>query len=120
MKNEEQTQGERENEYPHGWLKNNNTPCDLRSLPRCQATAKSTGERCKNPAMKGKRVCRIHGGKSPGAPKGNKNALKHGFYTAEWIARRRATREILRQSRAILEQLEINMANEREKNEEVI
>jgi hypothetical protein len=33
--------------------------------------------------------CRMHGGKSLGAPKGNSNALKHGLYTAEAIARRR-------------------------------
>jgi uncharacterized protein YjcR len=32
---------------------------------------------------------KMHGGKSPGAPKGNKNALKHGWYTAEAIAMRR-------------------------------
>ena len=30
--------------------------------------------------------CKLHGGLSPGAPKGNKNALKHGYYTAEAIA----------------------------------
>jgi len=33
--------------------------------------------------MKGKWVCYIHGGKSPGAPKGNSNAYKHGAYTKE-------------------------------------
>jgi hypothetical protein len=33
--------------------------------------------------------CRMRGGKSLGAPKGNSNALKHGRYTAEAIARRR-------------------------------
>jgi hypothetical protein len=31
----------------------------------------------------------MHGGMSPGAPKGNKNAFKHGRYTAEAIERRR-------------------------------
>ena len=31
----------------------------------------------------------MHGGKSPGAPIGNSNALKHGLYSAEAIARRR-------------------------------
>jgi hypothetical protein len=31
----------------------------------------------------------MHGGPSPGAPKGNKNALKHGLYAAEAIALRR-------------------------------
>jgi hypothetical protein len=40
------------------------------------------------PAMPNGR-CRMHGGLSPGAPKGNKNALKHDLYTAEAIARRR-------------------------------
>jgi hypothetical protein len=29
----------------------------------------------------------MHGGPSRGAPKGNKNAFKHGLYTAEAIAR---------------------------------
>ena len=31
----------------------------------------------------------MHGGPSPGAPKGNKNAFKDGRYTAEALARRR-------------------------------
>jgi uncharacterized protein YjcR len=26
--------------------------------------------------------CRMHGGTSPGAPKGNRNAWKHGKYSA--------------------------------------
>ena len=34
--------------------------------------------------------CRLHGGLSPGAPKGNKNALKHGRYTGEAIMRRKS------------------------------
>jgi hypothetical protein len=40
--------------------------------------------------------CRMHGGKSPGAPKGNRNALKHGLYTAEAIANRRKVGALLR------------------------
>jgi len=32
---------------------------------RCTATAKSTGERCQNPAVKGWDVCRMHGAGSP-------------------------------------------------------
>ena len=39
--------------------------------------------------------CRLHGGKSTGPPKGNKNALKHGRYTARAIARRRELRALL-------------------------
>ena len=33
---------------------------------------------CRAPAVKGRNVCHIHGGRSPGAPKGNAGALKHG------------------------------------------
>ena len=40
--------------------------------------------------------CRMHGGKSPGAPKGNKNAFKDGRYTAEAVANRREIAELLR------------------------
>ena len=40
--------------------------------------------------------CRLHGGMSPGAPKGNQNAFKHGRYTAEAIASRREIARLLR------------------------
>jgi hypothetical protein len=40
--------------------------------------------------------CRMHGGSSTGAPKANKNALKHGRYTAEAIANRREIAALLR------------------------
>ena len=39
--------------------------------------------------------CRLHGGKSTGPPKGNQNALKHGRYTAEAIARRRELQALI-------------------------
>jgi uncharacterized protein YjcR len=41
----------------------------------------------------------MHGGKSTGAPKGNRNAWKHGHYSAEAIETRRQMRELVRQSR---------------------
>jgi hypothetical protein len=44
----------------------------------------------------------MHGGMSPGAPAGNKNALKHGRYTADAVARRRAIGELLRMSRRVI------------------
>jgi hypothetical protein len=46
----------------------------------------------------------MHGGKSPGAPKGNRNALKHGLYTAEAIANRRKVGALLRAVRQLLRQ----------------
>ena len=33
----------------------------MRPHPRCTATSKRTGERCKGPTVKGWRVCRFHG-----------------------------------------------------------
>jgi uncharacterized protein YjcR len=43
--------------------------------------------------------CRMHGGTSPGAPKGNKNAFQHGRYTAESIAFRREIAMLAREAR---------------------
>ena len=62
--------------------------------PRCGARSRS-GSPCQSPAMPNGR-CRMHGGKSPGAPRGNKNAYKHGRYTAEAIANRREIAALLR------------------------
>lgn len=49
-------------------------------MGQCTATSKRTGERCKRFCEPGKKVCKWHGGASNGAPKGSKNALKHGAY----------------------------------------
>ncbi len=94
-----------------GWLKNGNPPCDLRSMPKCQAKAKSTGKRCGNLAVKGKRVCWIHGGKStgprtPGGLARSKKAnLKHGFYSEEMVAERQYVRSLLRESQELVEKI---------------
>jgi hypothetical protein len=62
---------------------------DFRDMPKCQAKAKSTGQRCKNVAIKGKRVCYLHGGKSTGAKteEGKKRSkyarLRNGNYSAK-------------------------------------
>src|ERR1700730_404240 len=60
---------------------------DMHQAPRCLARTRR-GTPCQSPAMKNGR-CRMHGETSPGAPKGNKNAYKHGHYTADATARRR-------------------------------
>jgi hypothetical protein len=58
---------------------------------------------CPTPAMPNGR-CRIHGGLSPGAPKGNQHARKHGFYGAEEIGRRRKIAALVRSMRALAHQ----------------
>ena len=37
----------------------------MKDSRRCTAKAHSTGERCKNAAIKGSNVCRVHGGSAP-------------------------------------------------------
>ena len=70
----------------------------LSDAKQCRGISKRTGERCRQPAMKGMDVCRFHceetcgdgdagenmAESSPntvGAPKANTNALKHGAYS---------------------------------------
>lgn len=99
MKNKEQSQGLR-----LGWLKNGNPPFNLKSLPRCNAKAKSTGVQCRQAAMKNGK-CYLHGGKNPGAPKGNQNAYKHGYFGAEAIAERRLIRQLISDSKEFIERI---------------
>ncbi|WP_105245431.1 HGGxSTG domain-containing protein [Psychrobacter sp. Marseille-P5312] len=46
----------------------------------CGAKTRS-GKSCQNKPIAGKKRCRLHGGLSPGAPKGNKNRQTHGIYS---------------------------------------
>ncbi len=48
----------------------------------------------------------MHGGaKGSGAPKGNRNALKHGLHTAEARAMRALVRQLTKRTREILDDL---------------
>ncbi|WP_414894364.1 HGGxSTG domain-containing protein [Sphingomonas sp. Root1294] len=55
-------------------------PDILAAAPRCGARTRS-GQPCRSPAVNGRRRCRMHGGKGSGAPRGNANAVKHGWYS---------------------------------------
>jgi glucans biosynthesis protein len=44
-------------------------------------------------------------GAGGGAPKGNRNALKHGLYTAEAVDQRRAVAALTRQARELVEMI---------------
>lgn len=90
-------------ENRRGWLKNGNSPGNFTKAPRCGAKTRR-GTSCQCPAMANGR-CRLHGGKSTGAPKGNKNALKSGEYTAEAKAFRRYMNELLRESKELVERI---------------
>ena len=66
---------------------------------RCGARTRS-GLQCQSPAMANGR-CRMHGGGSPGAPTGNKNALKHGRYTGNAIEGRRHFSALIRMMKSL-------------------
>jgi hypothetical protein len=75
------------------------------SSARCGAKTRA-GVPCRSPSVYGKRRCRMHGGAAgSGAPRGNKNALKHGRYTREAIAERKHVSELVRQARQLILQI---------------
>ena len=48
----------------------------------------------------------MHGGApGSGAPRGNKNAFKHGIFTREAIAERRQLGRLVRRSRELIEKI---------------
>jgi len=77
----------------------------MRQSPRCGARTRR-GTPCQAPAVSGKKRCRMHGGaKGSGAPKGNRNALKHGLHTAEAREMKRRIRALIRRSNEIIEKM---------------
>jgi len=55
------------------------------AAPRCGVKSKRTGLPCRSPAVKGHRVCRMHGARG-GAPTGKRNGnYRHGTRTKEAI-----------------------------------
>jgi hypothetical protein len=74
--------------------------------PRCGAKTRQ-GTPCRAPAVKGKKRCRMHGGaQGSGAPRGNQNALKHGAFTKEALERRGAMRDLIREARKFLREID--------------
>lgn len=49
---------------------------------------------------------RLRGAEGSGAPKGNRNALKHGRYTKRAIEERRGLRRLIREAEKFLEEFE--------------
>jgi hypothetical protein len=47
----------------------------------------------------------MHGGTSPGAPRGNQHALKSGAYTRQALAQKHEARAILKVLKELIEQI---------------
>ena len=70
--------------------------------PHCGAHCRTTGQPCKTPSMPNGR-CRMHGEKSPGAPRGERNGgYRHGQRTIEAREHRRAVRAEIRALRELM------------------
>jgi hypothetical protein len=69
---------------------------NLKQAPRCGALTRS-GAACQRPAIRGRHRCRLHGGLSPGAPRGTKNGnFRTGNWTVEVIRERKWLRSLVK------------------------
>jgi hypothetical protein len=91
-------------------LRNGNSQGNPNNAPRCGAKTRR-GTRCVAPAMPNGR-CRMHGGKSTGPRtteglnRSRKANRKHGLYSAEAITMRKHIRQLIRESRSTLREIE--------------
>lgn len=74
---------------------------------QCHAKSKQTGKQCQSLAVKGKRVCRMHGAfggikTAEGKEKQRAAVTKHGLYTKHTIEESRKLRQLIKEARAIL------------------
>lgn len=67
----------------------------MRAAARCGARTRS-GKPCLCPAIRGRARCRIHGGLSPGAPRGEGNGnFKDGYFTCEAVNERKWVKDLI-------------------------
>jgi hypothetical protein len=62
--------------FPPEWM---TLPNGARAL-RCTARRRRTSERCRLPAIRGRQVCRLHGGRAPVGPAASN--WRHGLYSS--------------------------------------
>ncbi|KKN14877.1 hypothetical protein LCGC14_0991660 [marine sediment metagenome] len=77
-------------------------------MKQCKAKSKRTDKRCKAYVVKGMEVCYYHGGKlgSTKARRARRQAaLRHGFYTKENIAERKALVAFMRETKGMLKEI---------------
>jgi len=68
---------------------------NIRAAVRCGAKTRA-GSPCQCPAIRGRNRCRLHGGRSPGAPTGTANGnFTSGEFTAEAIQERQWLRSVV-------------------------
>ena len=77
--------------------------------PRCCARTRS-GTACLAPAVHGKTRCSMHGAAAgSGAPRGNRNARKHGLFGGVVVAERRRVQALLGETRKLLQEMKSDL-----------
>ena len=95
------TQGDQQPENP--MLRNGNPRGNPNTATRCGAKTRA-GAECQSPAIHGKKRCRMHGGKSTGAPCGENHGMyKNGRWTKIAIQQRAEVNALIRQVREFAE-----------------
>ena len=90
------------NPMNRGPLRNGNPRGNPASAPRCGARTRA-GSPCLAPCIKGRNRCRLHGGKNPGAPEGERNGnYRHGRRTHDAMADKREAVMAFRQLRTLI------------------
>ena len=83
-----------------------NNPLQINEDNRClDRTRRGKSTFCQARKVTGKKRCRMHGGTGDGAPKGNKNAFKHGKYSREAIEKRKSATKLKREFMELLRQM---------------
>ncbi|WP_354135708.1 HGGxSTG domain-containing protein [Bradyrhizobium sp. LB11.1] len=86
----------------------------MKASARCGAQTRNDGT-CRAPALRGKTRCRMHGGAwGSGAPFGNGNAIKNGFFTREAVDERQFVRAVLIEAENLLRQLPADSISNRQ------
>jgi hypothetical protein len=72
-----------------------NPDAPMSHAPRCGAKDRA-GMPCQSAPMKDRKRCRIHGGLSPGAPRGQRNGnYKDGYWIREAVEERKFIRSLV-------------------------
>lgn len=73
--------------------------------PRCKARSKRSGLPCRNPAVRGWKVCRMHGARGGAKPGKAHPNYRHGARSKEAVALRAVVAELTRAGRKVMTRL---------------
>ena len=76
-------------------------------MVQCKAKSKRSGVQCRNNAVRGKAVCRLHGAfagpkTAQGIARIKEANTKHGNYTKEAFQKRKAFRQLIKECKGCL------------------